>query len=104
MVLLSQLNYWTRPRPGRGLVGNDPVALTSDLVIVSAGALGSPGVLMRSGIALGDHLAELGITTALDLRGVAATLRDHCGISVVFRPSSELSEHSSASTQSADAR
>ena len=79
-----------RARGAVALVGDDPVELGADLVIVSAGVFGSPAVLMRSGIGPSDHLAELGITTALDLRGVGATLRDHCGISVVFRPSLEL--------------
>jgi choline dehydrogenase len=85
-VLLDGPRAWAAV----ALVGDDPVELRADLVIVSAGVFGSPAVLMRSGIGPGDHLAELGITTALDLPGVGASLRDHCGISVVFRPSSEL--------------
>jgi choline dehydrogenase len=72
------------------LVEGHAVELGANLVIVSAGAFGSPGVLMRSGIGPGDPLAELGIAVALDLPGVGANLQDHCGISIVFRPSPEL--------------
>jgi choline dehydrogenase len=72
------------------LVEGHAVALDANLVIVSAGAFGSPGVLMRSGIGPGDQLAELGIAVALDLPGVGANLQDHCGINVVFRASPEL--------------
>jgi choline dehydrogenase-like flavoprotein len=72
------------------LVEGHAVALDANLVIVSAGAFGSPGVLMRSGIGPADQLAELGIAVALDLPGVGANLQDHCGINVVFRASPEL--------------
>jgi choline dehydrogenase len=72
------------------LVDGHPVELGASLVIVSTGAFGSPGVLMRSGIGPGDRLAELGIAVALDLPGVGANLQDHCGINIVFRPSPKL--------------
>ena len=68
----------------------DAVELEADLVIVSAGAFGSPGVLLRSGIGPGDQLAEHGITVALDLPGVGANLQDHCGTNVVFGAGPEL--------------
>ena len=46
-------------------------------VIVSAGALNSPQVLMLSGIGDGDALREHGIETALHLPGVGQNLQDH---------------------------
>jgi choline dehydrogenase len=72
------------------LVAGQPVELSAELVVVSAGAFGSPAVLMRSGIGAGDHLVELGIRIVLDAPGVGANLQDHCGINVVFRADREL--------------
>ncbi|OWY16135.1 glucose-methanol-choline oxidoreductase [Thioclava sp. JM3] len=46
-------------------------------VIVSAGAFGSPQLLMLSGIGPEDHLREVGIEPRLDLPGVGANLQDH---------------------------
>ncbi|WGT49051.1 GMC family oxidoreductase [Thioclava nitratireducens] len=46
-------------------------------VIVSAGAFGSPQLLMLSGIGPEDHLREVGIQPRLDLPGVGANLQDH---------------------------
>jgi choline dehydrogenase len=79
-----------RARGAVVLVDGDAVELEADLVIVSAGAFGSPGVLLRSGIGPAEQLAELGIPLALDLPGVGANLQDHCGINIVFGASAEL--------------
>ncbi len=46
-------------------------------VIVSAGALNSPQVLMLSGIGDGDALRQHGIETVLHLPGVGQNLQDH---------------------------
>jgi choline dehydrogenase len=72
------------------LVGGESIEIGAELVIVSAGAFGSPGVLMRSGIGPADELAELGIAVELDLSGVGKNLQDHCGINIVFRATAEL--------------
>lgn len=46
-------------------------------VILSAGVIGSPCILMRSGIGPADELKRLGIDVVLDLPGVGENLRDH---------------------------
>src|SRR6185437_10173924 len=46
-------------------------------VIVCAGAIGSPQLLMLSGIGPAGHLRGLGIEVAADLPGVGENLQDH---------------------------
>jgi choline dehydrogenase len=49
-------------------------------VIVSAGAMGSPALLMRSGIGPAKHLAERGVEVILDRPTVGSNLQEHPGI------------------------
>ena len=46
-------------------------------IILSAGVIGSPCILLRSGIGPADELQRLGIDVALDLSGVGKNLHDH---------------------------
>lgn len=48
-------------------------------VIVSAGALGSPALLMRSGIGPAGHLRDKGIAVLHDLPAVGQNLQEHSG-------------------------
>jgi len=61
-----------------------PVSLVADReVIVSSGALGSPKLLMQSGIGPADHLRSVGVPVVHDLPGVGANLQDHLDLFVV---------------------
>src|SRR5690606_1939675 len=57
-----------------------------------AGALHSPGLLMRAGIGPGAHLQSLGIPVLVDLPGVGQNLQDHplVGIGVHLKPEARL--------------
>ena len=54
-------------------------------VIVSAGAINSPQLLMLSGIGPGGSLREHGIHVVRDLPGVGGNLRDHPAVALVYR-------------------
>ena len=49
----------------------------ADEVIVCAGAIGTPQLLMLSGIGPADHLREVGIDVVRDLPGVGSNFQDH---------------------------
>ncbi|HZQ73531.1 MAG TPA: GMC family oxidoreductase N-terminal domain-containing protein [Burkholderiales bacterium] len=51
-------------------------------IIVSAGALHSPAVLMRSGIGPAEDLKKLGLEVIADLPAVGGNLQDHPAVSV----------------------
>ena len=52
-------------------------------VIVAAGAIGSPKLLMLSGIGPADHLASVGIAVRHALSGVGENLQDHMDVDVL---------------------
>jgi len=54
-------------------------------VIVCAGAVGSPAILMRSGIGPERVLAEAGVAMRVSSDGVGAHLQDHLGIDYHYR-------------------
>ena len=54
-------------------------------VILSAGAIGSPQILMLSGIGDPEELAPHGIELRVDLRGVGKNLQDHLQARPVFK-------------------
>jgi choline dehydrogenase len=57
--------------------GQEHIAYANAEVIVSAGALVTPKVLMLSGIGPAEHLKQVGVQCHLDLPGVGANLIDH---------------------------
>jgi len=54
-------------------------------VLLSAGAINSPQVLMLSGLGPKEHLTENGIDTVIDLPGVGQNLQDHLDAIVQHR-------------------
>lgn len=57
--------------------GRDEVIGAAAGVVIAAGALGSPVLLMRSGIGPGAHLQAMGIPVHRDIACVGANLQDH---------------------------
>lgn len=71
-----------RPEKGRGAL--QTLRLKPDgEVLLSAGAFGSPQLLMLSGIGPADHLREHGIGLVHDLPGVGENLHDHPDVVMV---------------------
>ncbi|KPK16431.1 MAG: choline dehydrogenase [Myxococcales bacterium SG8_38] len=59
-------------------------------VIISGGTIGSPQILMLSGIGPADHLREHGIEVQLDLPGVGNNLHDHLFVPLTYRAPTSL--------------
>ncbi|MGW4201816.1 GMC family oxidoreductase [Streptomyces sp. NPDC004726] len=62
----------------------------ADLIVLSAGAYGSPEVLLRSGIGPADHLTEIGVAVRHRLPGVGENLHDHPSVQLEFAGTAEL--------------
>ncbi len=61
-----------------------PVILRADReVIVTSGAIGSPKLLMLSGIGPADHLRSVGVDVVHALSGVGQNLQDHMDVDVL---------------------
>ena len=54
-------------------------------IILCAGAIGSPGILQRSGIGPRPLLESLGITVQHELPGVGGNLQDHLQLRLIFK-------------------
>lgn len=52
-------------------------------VLLSSGAIGSPRLLMLSGIGPADHLASIGVPVVFDQPGVGSNLQDHLDLFVI---------------------
>ncbi|MGE3271171.1 MAG: mycofactocin system GMC family oxidoreductase MftG [Chloroflexota bacterium] len=58
----------------------------ADEIVLSAGAVSTPHLLMRSGIGPPDQLRAAGIPVLLEHPGVGQNLRDHPGVGTMWRP------------------
>ncbi|TIT74757.1 MAG: alanine-phosphoribitol ligase, partial [Mesorhizobium sp.] len=64
--------------------GGQPAILRAEReVVVSSGAIGSPKLLMQSGIGPADHLKSVGVTPIHDLPGVGSNMQDHLDLFVI---------------------
>ena len=66
-------------------------------IILSGGAIGSPFILLHSGVGPAEELRSLGIPVVHDLPGVGENLRDHPSIQMWFRLAEEHRESPFAS-------
>lgn len=66
-------------------------ALAKREVILAAGSIGSPQILMLSGIGSGKHLQEHGIAVVADVPGVGENLHDHPYTTCTYRTGPENS-------------
>ena len=57
--------------------GREHIAGASSEVILAAGAIGSPQLLLLSGIGPAEHLREIGVDVRVDLPAVGENLQDH---------------------------
>ncbi|KAJ7450259.1 alcohol oxidase [Mycena galericulata] len=67
------------PEPGRMFY-----ARARKEVVLCCGAIGTPQILMLSGMGPKNHLEELGIPVVKDLPGVGSNLQDHFGVSTMY--------------------
>lgn len=52
-------------------------------VLVTSGAIGSPKLLLQSGIGPADHLRSVGVPVVHDLKGVGENMQDHLDLFVI---------------------
>ena len=65
-------------------------------VILSAGSLNSPQILMRSGVGAAEDITPHGIELAHELKGVGQNLQDHLGVISQFACTKPVTLHRSA--------
>jgi choline dehydrogenase len=70
--------------------GRQSEALARREVVLCAGTIGSPQILMLSGIGPADHLRSVGIGVVRDLPGVGANLQDHPRVALTWESTRPL--------------
>ena len=71
--------------------GHVETYLASQEVVLSAGSIGSPQILMLSGVGDRDHLDQVGVTPLHHLPAVGQNLQDHLITSLIFDTEQPLS-------------
>ena len=69
--------------------GGETFIVEGSEIVLSGGAIGSPQVLLLSGVGPAAHLQEIGINLVHELQGVGQNLRDHPSACVLFRAAGE---------------
>ena len=78
------------------VAGEKRVARANKEVILSAGALNSPQILLRSGVGAPGEITPHGIAMVHDLPGVGQNLQDHLGVVSQFACTQPITLHRSA--------
>ena len=66
--------------------GGENFTVEGDEIILSAGAVASPQLLMLSGVGPGGNLASVGIRLVHNLEGVGQNMKNHPSLSIMFQP------------------
>ncbi len=92
-ALVDRLRFADRMATGVSLrIAGSEREITADVVVLAAGAYGSPSILLRSGIGPPEELERLSIDVRAELRGVGRNLIDHPRVELVYQPTPELLE------------
>lgn len=83
-IIVSRVLFDGKRALGVELAGG--VVVSAKRIVLAAGAIGSPAILLRSGIGPAKDLRELGIEVQVDAPGVGAQLWDHAAVPVYLRP------------------
>ena len=70
--------------------GKEQVARAEREVLLSAGAIGSPHLLLLSGLGSADELRASGVAVVADVPGVGKNLQDHLLVSVAHRDKARI--------------
>ena len=65
--------------------GGQRITVQGEEIILSAGAIQSPQLLMLSGVGPEEHLSSLGINVVQDLAGIGQNMKDHPGVGIRLR-------------------
>ncbi len=65
--------------------GGETFRVDGEEILVCAGAIGSPHLLMLSGVGPADHLRSMGIPVVHDSPGVGQNLRDHPQVTIALK-------------------
>lgn len=72
------------------IIDSAPTRIAANRIVLSAGAYGSPAILLRSGIGPADELSALGVPPIHHLPGVGRALADHPAVNLLYRASPPL--------------
>lgn len=72
--------------------GGERFTVEGEQIVLCSGAIGSPQLLMLSGVGPADHLKSMGIELVHESPGVGQNLRDHPSAAVLFRATGDRPE------------
>jgi choline dehydrogenase-like flavoprotein len=85
LMLQGRRAVGVRWRQGSGKDGARRSARCRGEIVLAAGAIGSPHILLLSGIGPAAHLRDAGIDVVLDRAGVGANLQDHLQLRMIYK-------------------